>query len=408
MKYLIPFLIFVCSVNNSGFAADSVPVTQAAKKILKPEGPIPILAWSGLPMSLSTVERFKELREAGFTHHLQAYGTLEDMRKVLGVADKTDVKLFINVLDSMPFDKFIDSVKKYPALGGYYVSDEPNADAFDELSKKVKAIQSLDTEHWCYINLLPTYAGQNIKAHNYEDYVTTFLKKVPVKVLTFDHYPIYNDYGVTKIREDFYENLEIISKSSQKAGLPFWAFALTTSHWGYPVPTLAHLRFQVYSNLAYGAQGIQYFTYWTLIDPNIDFSTGPLDQGGNRTVVYDRLKLLNREIQNLSGVFVGAKVVSVGHTGPAIPKGTKRYKAQSPFSTVETTGQGAVVSEMRKGDRRFLVVVNRDIHDSISLKITTLDLVKMFNIQKDSTIEKIDHTSNQYKIGPGDVEIFMW
>lgn len=43
--------------------------------------------------------------------------------------------------------------------------------------------------------------------------------------------------------------------------MPFWAFALALSHkldntHFYRIPTLAELRLQVFSNLAYGAQAI--------------------------------------------------------------------------------------------------------------------------------------------------------
>jgi hypothetical protein len=67
-------------------------------------------------------------------------------------------------------------------------------------------------------------------------------------------------------RSDFYANLEVCSTKAREAGIPFWAFALTTAHLSYPVPTMGQLRYQVYSNLAYGAQGIEYYTYWKPAD----------------------------------------------------------------------------------------------------------------------------------------------
>ena len=78
-------------------------------------------------------------------------------------------------------------------------------------------------------------------------------------MVSFDNYPVTNE----GVRQLWYENLMIIAEESEKAGLPFWAFAMSVPHWNYPVPTLASLRMQMYTNLAYGAQGLQYFTYWT-------------------------------------------------------------------------------------------------------------------------------------------------
>lgn len=411
MQYYMVTLVFLVlfldiTGKNVMAVAQPPPPPSIDRSMLDTDGPMPILAWSGLPQSLSTVERFKELREAGFTHHLQVYGNVEDLQKVLDAAGQADVKIFTNTIG--PVEKFVPQIKNHPALAGYLVGgfDEPQAGSFDDLAKQIKAVKALDPEHWCYTNLLPTYGFKSVEL--YRDYVTSFLEKVPVKVLSFDHYPIFNDNGVTKIRPDFYENLEIIRQFAQKAKLPFWAFALSTGHWGYPIATLPHLRFQVYSNLAYGAQGIQYFTYWTLTHPGIDFNNGPLDKDGKRTVVYDRVKLLNHEIQALAGVFLGSKVIAVSHTGATIPTGTTHYQVKPPFRSLTTTGPGAVVAELEKGQHRFLVVVNRDIEKPMTLSLSPDKIVKIFSVFKDGTRSTADTNGAQYKIEPGDVKVFMW
>ena len=70
---------------------------------------------------------------------------------------------------------------------------------------------------------------------------------------------------------------------------------------------------------------------------------------------------MNAEIQALSGVFLGCEVVSVRHTGESIPRGTVRLtELPAGVKKLETTGAGAVVSELRNGDKRFVVIVNRD------------------------------------------------
>ena len=64
-------------------------------------------------------------------------------------------------------------------------------------------------------------------------------------------------------------------------------------------PTLAALRVQTYSNLAYGAQGIEYFTYWSATSVNAPSSEdqrgAPISVAGKRSVVYDRIKLMSEE-----------------------------------------------------------------------------------------------------------------
>lgn len=82
------------------------------------------------------------------------------------------------------------------------------------------------------------------------------------------------------------------------------------------------MRVQMFTNLAYGAQGLQYFTYWTPVSSTEDFRGGPITLEGKRSTVYDHIKTLNQEIKSLSGVFYGAKVKSLEFFGNKIPIGS--------------------------------------------------------------------------------------
>jgi len=217
-----------------------------------------------------------------------------------------------------------------------------------------------------------------------------------------------NDDG-RYLRENWYENLEIISKEARISNKPFWAFALTVSHGNYPIPTLSELRLQIYSNLAYGAQGIQYFTYWTpLKKTEWNYQHGPIsDVSKQRTEVYDRIKIVNREIQSLAGVFLGAKITSVAHTGSVIPNGTKRLgQLPSKIKKIETTGVGAIVSFLEKGEENFVVIVNRDFHNSMKLVLEGDATLK--KILKDGTIVPANTYLNTLEIDPGDIAIYSW
>ena len=136
----------------------------------------------------------------------------------------------------------------------------------------------------------------------------------------------------------------------------------------HDIPTLAELRLQIFINLAYGAQGIEYWSFRGF--------GSPLDAQGKRTVVYDRLQKISNEIQNYSGVFLGAKVVSVQQTGLNIPDGTTRLtQLPEPIKLLETIGEGAVVSVLENNGNSFLVIVNRDFKNAIKLVIYTDETV---------------------------------
>ena len=223
---------------------------------------------------------------------------------------------------------------------------------------------------------------------------------MPSQLLSFDFYPILSE----GIHESWYAGLEVFSAEAKKLGKPFWAFGLASSYNElHPVPTISALRLQLYSNLAYGAQGLEFWAYW--MSPGL--RCAPIGLDGKRTLVYDRIKTVNNEIQNLAGVFVGAKVVSVRHTGVVIPKGTSQLSSlPSAIKVFETVGSGAVVSLLENGVNSFFMVVNRDLNKSLPIIIQGDESLK--KVLKDGSIVKASAYSNTTEIEPGDVAIYMF
>jgi hypothetical protein len=281
----------------------------------------------------------------------------------------------------------------------------------------VKRIQAVDARNPCYINLFPNYAtagkdGQ-LGADTYQEYVDRFVREVPTPIISFDHYPVVAGFGpdpgaAASLRPEWYENLEVITAAARKAGKPVWAFALSVPHGPYPPPTPAHLRVQVWSDLAYGAQGIQYFTYWTPAPVGFNFHDGPLTAEGKRTAVYDRVKEVNQEVQALRGVFLGAKVLSVGHTGETLPPGTRPYQPAAPVRRVKTGGGGAVVSHLANGGRRFLVAVNRDVNGPMELAVDLDESIPTRRVEKDGILRPVVGGKFEARVEPGDVCVLTW
>jgi hypothetical protein len=364
---------------------------------------IPIVAWYGIPVP--TVERFQEMRDAGFTHQAMAYYTLDATRIALDCALEAGIKLFVNQSDTL--EQFIPQVKDYLALEGYFLQDEPSASDFASLANQVQTIQSLAPNHSWYIDLFPIYAPlSNLGTSSYQDYVDTFLSTVPVEVLSFNHYPI----RTSGIRSDYYENLEIISAAAREVGIPFWAFANSVAFSNYPVATLTHLRFQIFSDLAYGAQGVQYFTYWQPVNYNsLVFHDSPIDINGEQTDTYDVVQSMNEEIKGLSKVFLGAEVVSVGHTGVSIPDGTTRYTPSAPILSLTTTGSnGAVVSELINGDNHYIVIVNRDINNTMTINLSVDTAKHLSRVSKDGSVTALTSGTVSYTVAPADIVVLKW
>ncbi|HTE18467.1 MAG TPA: beta-galactosidase [Armatimonadota bacterium] len=368
-----------------------------------PRERIPIHAWMGPPAEETTVERYRELADCGFTQNFSHFPNIESTVRELDVAREAGIQQIVSTpeLESDP-EGTSRRLKDHPALAGYHLRDEPSAADFPALAKWVKRIQSVDPEHGCYINLFPNYAGPSqLGTATYQEHVDRFLAEVPVPYLSFDHYPVTTG----GLRPEFYENLEIISKAARNARKPFWAFVLAVAHDPYPIARLEHMRLQAFSNLAYGAECIQYFTYWTPVSTVWNFHQAPIE-GGQRTRVYNRVKQMNREIQALAPVFVGARVARIGHTG-TLPRGTTPYQPEAPVTGLRTNGEGAVVSLLEEGRSRHLVIVNRDYRQPLSLAVSFDGSVRVQRLKKDGTAAK---AGRQYsgEVAPGDIAAFRW
>lgn len=389
---LIVVILLFCNVHKGN-----------AQTIIKGLKQIPVLGWYSIPSDQTTVKRYQELKDAGITISLTFFPDTKSVIKALKVANKVGVKLIFSCPElKSETEKTVKNLKHYPALAGYFLQDEPWPKGYERLKKWVTEIHSVDAKHFCYVNLLPNYAPmQPMGVKDYREYVHKFIQEVPVKLLSFDFYPVIGD----TIRNLWYKNLEVFSDEARKAGKPFWAFALTSSLGPYPIPTIAQLRLQVYSNLAYGAQGIEYFTYWT---PSVKYNyPGPISTKGERSEVYNRIKLMDKEIRNLSNVFWGAKVVSVFHTGKIIPPGTMRpTNLPTPIKKLSTNGSGAIVSILKKRKYKFLVIVNSNFKRN--MKLTVECDPSLMKILKDGSAVPANDYMETMSVSPGDIAIYRW
>ncbi|ULQ52204.1 hypothetical protein [Flavihumibacter fluvii] len=373
-------------------------------------GEIPILAWYSIPAAETSLARYQEMKEAGISFQVNNYSNIEELLKAMDIASKAGIRIVASCpeLKSDP-EGTVRRLMKHPALAGYHLMDEPGLSAFAELGNWARKIQSIDNKHFCYVNLFPNFADSSqLGTKSYLEYVHESIKHIPVSFLSFDYYPVLKD----RLSLSWYENLEQISQAATRAGKPFWAFALTTNYdEDHLTPqTLAAIRLQVYSDLAYGAQGIQYFTYWSATSLNAPSSEdqrgAPISAAGKRTVVYDRVKAMSGEIKALSGVFLGSKPVWVRHMGRGrIPNGTIRLTAlPQGIKVLETAGAPALVSLLEKGDNYYLIIVNKDFLKSMDLTLYGDDSLQ--KILKDGTIVPASAYEPSMEVDPGDAAIY--
>jgi len=211
--------------------------------------------------------------------------------------------------------------RAHPALGGYFVIDEPVVKDFADVAAVVGALRAADPTRLAYVNLLPDYIPPDaLGAPTYRDYVDQFVSTVHPQLLSYDYYP----FGTEKDRSTFFVNLGTIRAAALANDLPFMLIVLAMPHGPYRDPSEAELAWQTHHALAYGARGVSYYTYWTPSKDQWKSQYG-LIEDGRPTLHYFQVARLNRELRALAsaldGFFSIAVADSAGTIGIPFPIG---------------------------------------------------------------------------------------
>ena len=384
---------------------------------------LPILGWWGIPEDKATVERYREAQQAGFTVLMQGASSVEKTYELLERAQGAGIKLsvFFPEIGRDNMEDAVAKLKSHPALFMWHVKDEPKYKDFEWVAKTIRRIDAVDGRHPCYVNHIAD-ASESMGVPDYGAYMERMLREFKPRLISADFYPCrladvtravpYRDIGnEVYVCPTWYRQLEYISGLARREHLPLALFACDVAHnvidYVYPVPTVAMLRLQMYSNLAYGARMLQYFTYWNPSSKTpLKFHESIIREDGTRSPVYDRVRQVNRELQARAPVFMNSELVSVEHTGAEIPIGTRRLVKLPPYvKSLATPDGGAVVAQFAGKTFDALVVVNRSPVREMQLNID-LD-PSVVRILEDGSRALAAAYGGSYLVSPGAAEIFV-
>ena len=359
-------------------------LVAGAAEIIYPEPfekDFPIMAWYSLTPEFATRERFQDLADAGFTISLtQSYNWETDAylaseKALLDVAEEVGVKVMVEMAnwtvyspyygnDPYTLEEFVAELKDHPALYGYQILDEPTRQWLPQVAEIKRRIKAVDSVHPAYINLLPDWETPGYPS--FQEYVADAYMQCDFDFFSFDKYPIHTTF----VDPLWYMNLEVIRNFSINTGRPFWAFALSCGPGdaNYPVPSVETIRLAQYTNLAYGAQGLEYFTYQDAI-LEVENSNAPVDRYGNKTPIYDIVKKVNLEIQNRSYIFKGCNVKWVRHTSETAYCTTLAQSDYPECLTYFKASANAMVSYIENNGCEYLMVVNKNHLKTLDIKI---------------------------------------
>ena len=262
------------------------------------------------------------IAESGATTAYSLYATDQESAVIdLALAEKVGIDYYVRddtiwqLLDMTDEEiaetDLFDAYKDSPAFKGHLVVDEPGAHQFDDLAALKQKYEKMFPGKDFYVNLYPTYAGAALwRTDSYFEYIDQYIEKVQPEFLSYDSYPLLTDaYGTTSLQEDYLFNKEIIATKTKEAGIPFWTFIQTI---GFGLvnrrpQSKADIAFQVYTDLAYGAKGIQHFCYWQPLTSDGNgtvFTEAMISKDGQKTDIYEYAQAVNLEIQTFANAFL--------------------------------------------------------------------------------------------------------
>ena len=351
MRLLITFGIAAISFN--GFTEERVSDTNL----------FPIMPWNSPPNDPTVL---KKIHDCGFTVAGFVPPSALDASAAAGLkAIVSDERVsgynWATVDESKArnnVSNLVAQVGNHRAVFGYYLRDEPTAPWFANLEKVAAVIREFAPDKWPYINLFPDYADDSqLGTTNYADYLERFITTCHPKIISYDNYSLMDDGS---IRGSYWTNLEAVRNACKRHKIVFWNIVLAVAHFNYREPTAADLRFQAYTTLAYGGQGIAYFTYFA---PAVGGYRGAaVDQFGNETPTWHNLQNINLQIQKLGPTLLKLESDDVYHIGD-VPTQCKGPPTNSLVSSVP--GGNFLVGEFTHQDgSRYVLIVNKDLAKS--------------------------------------------
>lgn len=412
----------------AGDAATTLPLLGG------PEFPIGLF-WPP-PPDETTTERYQQIKDAGFTFVITGNYLNDDniINWALGQADRVGLKVLVsndtsvynlthlfNISDDRSvsmsittndvrelFKRALDAHAGHPSLVGFNLFDEPGDYFFPNLNKAHAIFRSMSPGMLPYVNLPD---AEWTTPDGWRDYVERFITIAQPSLISFDQYPI----RPAGLDTSYFTNWAIFRALGLKYSLPTWTFIQSVGTSYYNQPTPDDMRWQINVSLAYGAKGIQYFTYWTP-DParGEGFGSALVTLDGRLTPNYHAAKDINLNWLSRVGrqlkPLVSEKVVHFNDPAPA--QGVVPFASDDYLS--EATGDPLIIGLFRSQDQslddRWLFVANRVAETSANTRLSieqgTVSGVDVFDRRTETFTRQDDSTQIRVSLQPGDAALY--
>lgn len=271
-------------------------------------------------------------------------------------------------LRAIVFDSSVERIaqlKGHPGVWAWYVQDEPKAEEFAKVGERVAAFHAADAGHPAYVNLM---AWMDLEEYH---------QAVKPRFLSYDYYQWW--WG----EKNECWRLDVHRAAALKYGVPLLCWVEANAdpryEWGKPGAgylddNLPKLRQSVSLAVAYGVQGIQWFTGGLCIGKD-----GKLTQSGRDVA------LINHELAALGPALLRLRSEAVYHTAP-LPPHTVAVPAEL---WLQCDQRNLTLGLFRDASgRRYAVAVNRDLGRERTLNL---------HLRSVGSLERLDPGTGQWR-----------
>lgn len=368
------------------------------------------------------------IEECGFNVCMD-FTTLERYKILLGYMEKTKLKLLLHTSafkyepDRKDWESrlksFVNQFKNHPSVGGWNFVDEPIWDNLNPLQKRYELLRAIDPNHFISFNLV----GGIVKkftgpCQTMEAYLDTIQKMFTLDSWSSDYYPISKKNGKIGVNYNgYFTNLKIFSDRAKKTGLPMWTYCqsleFTSKSTSRPAATLPFLSFEAFSSIAYGAQGLVYWTYWQRpSNASEKYLSALVNLNGKKTKAWYAAQQVNTQIRALNSVFLGAQMVECRHTGMINMKGTYPFISNfGPFTELTNDVKGFLVSHLKNKGHNYMLIVNHDVEkkQKANCKLNPKYKVTKLEVASNGSISRKTVKGNyNLTLSPGGYALFEW
>lgn len=228
----------------------------------------------------------------------------------LALCEKYEIPVIVydNVMNDLSEKLTEEDVKKYtaaysssPVYSGNGFADEPGPEQYPALAHIVGTYLRVFPDKRTFINLLPLYAANFVFGDlDYEEYLESFAKTVPVDHISVDIYPFtVDDNGVKYTYDEYLRSLDMPAQICRKYNKEFWLYVQSMEFLPNREPGLEEMRFQAWSGLSFGMTHFMHFCY--------DVPGGSIREDRTKKPLWSYTRAVNTELAAFSDIYMGYK-----------------------------------------------------------------------------------------------------